>query len=141
MKTPGIIDGLVVAFVISLGAGAASLLLGSFLGYGSVFNLVLLAAALCYLLYLFKRSSTRVGRVVMLAAWATLSLACWFFEVPLFEQVLIQAGFIWGGWRLGDGQHRQPGGGAVELLSAAVAVLLDSRSRPQARGRGLSRPL
>ncbi len=95
MKTPGIIDGLILAFVISLGAGAANLVLGGFIGYGTLFNLVLLAAALTYLLYLFKRSSARVGRVVMLAAWATLSLACWFFEVHLFEQVLLQAGFIW----------------------------------------------
>jgi len=95
MKSPGIIDGLIVAFVISLGAGAFNLLLGGFIGYGNAFNLVLLAAALTYLLYLFKRSTARVGRVVWLAAWATLSLACWFFEAPLFEQVLIQAGFIW----------------------------------------------
>lgn len=95
MKTPGIIDGLIVAFAISLGAGAAGLILGSFMSYGTLMNLVLPAAALAYLLYLFKRSSARVGRVVMLATWATLSLACWWFEVHLFEQVLIQAGFIW----------------------------------------------
>jgi len=95
MKTPGIIDGVIVALVISLGAGLASLLLGSFIGYGTLFNTILLAATLTYLLYLFKRSSARVGRVVMLAAWGTLSCACWFFDLPLFEQVLIQAGFIW----------------------------------------------
>ena len=95
MKTPGIIDGLILAFVVSLAAGAANLVLGGFIANDPLFNLVLLAAALTYLLYLFKRSSDRVGRVVMLAAWATLSLACWFFEVHLFEQVLLQAGYIW----------------------------------------------
>lgn len=95
MKTPGIIDGLILAFVISLGAGLANLVLGGFIAHGALFNLVLLTAALTYLLYLFKRSSARVGRVVIFAAWATLSLACWFFEVHLFEQVLLQAGYIW----------------------------------------------
>ena len=95
MKKPGIIDGIILALVISLGAGAANLILGAFVGYGSLFQLTLLAATLAYLLYLFKRSPARVGRVVMLAAWVTLSLAGWFFDLPLFEQVLLQAGFIW----------------------------------------------
>jgi len=95
MKTPGIIDGIVVAIIISLGAGAAKLLLGGFIAYGSLFNLVLYAATLAYLIYLLRRSSARVGRVVVIAGWGLTSLACWFFDVPLFEQVLIQAGFIW----------------------------------------------
>ena len=95
MKTPGIIDGVVVALVISLGAAVANLLLGGFIGYGTLFNAILLAATLTYLLYLFRRSSTRVGRVVMLAGWGTISLAGWWLDLSLFEQVLIQAGFIW----------------------------------------------
>jgi hypothetical protein len=95
MKAPGIIDGVIVALVITVGAGVASLLLGGFVGYGTLFNLLLLWAALVYLVYLFRRSGARVGRVVMLASWATLSLACWFFDLPLFQQVLLQAGFIW----------------------------------------------
>ena len=160
MKTPGIVDGVVVALVISLGAAVASLLLGGFIGYGTLFNAVLLAATLTYLLYLFRRSSARVGRVVMLAGWSAISLACWLFDLLLFEQVLIQAGFIWlvralyfrgtrfragirrpRGGLLGHGQHRQPGRGAVEFLPAAVAVLLDSGPESQARRRGLSWPL
>jgi len=95
MKTPGIIDGIIVAIAISLGAGAASLVLGGFIAYATLFNLVLCTATLVYLVYLLKRSSARVGRVVVIASWALASLAGWFFEIPLFEQVLIQAGIIW----------------------------------------------
>jgi hypothetical protein len=95
MKTPGIIDGIVVAIIISLGAGVAKLLLGGFIAYGSLFNLVLYAATLVYLVYLLKRSSARAGRVIVIAGWGLTSLACWFFDILLFEQVLIQAGFIW----------------------------------------------
>ena len=95
MKTPGIIDGLVVAFLISLGAGAASLVLGGFVYKSTLFNLILFAAALVYLIYLLRRSSARVGRVVVISGWAVTSLACWLLHVPLFEQVLIQAGIIW----------------------------------------------
>jgi hypothetical protein len=95
MKTPGIIDGIIIAIVISLGAGAAKLLLGGFIAYGSLFNLVLYAATLTYLVYLLKLSRARIGRVVAIAGWGLISLACWFFDILLFEQVLIQAGYIW----------------------------------------------
>lgn len=95
MKTPGIIDGLVVAVLISLGAGAASLLMRGFVAYPTLFNMVLCAATLVYLIYLLKRCSARVGRMVVISGWAVSSLASWFFEVPLLEQVFIQAGIIW----------------------------------------------
>ena len=95
MKKPGIVDGIVFALVTALCAGAANLVLGAFIGYGTLFNLTLLAASLAYLLYLFRRSPARVGRVVFIAAWAVASLAAFFHDLPLLEQVLLQAGFIW----------------------------------------------
>ena len=95
MKTPGIIDGIIVAIAISLGAGAATLVLGGFVAYATLFNLLLCAATLIYLLYLLKRSNARVGRVVVIVGWGLISLACWFFNMALFEQVLVQAGIIW----------------------------------------------
>jgi hypothetical protein len=95
MKTPGIIDGVIVAVVISLGAAASSLVLGGFIAYATLFTLVLSAATLIYLVYLLKRSKAKIGRVVVIASWALTSLGCWFFDLPLFEQVLLQAGIIW----------------------------------------------
>ena len=41
MKTPGIIDGVIVAMVISLGAGVASLVLGGFIAHATLFKLLL----------------------------------------------------------------------------------------------------
>lgn len=95
MKTPGIIDGVIVALVISLSAGAVSLVLGGFIAYATLFNLVLYGSTLIYLVYLLKRSKAKIGRVVVIASWAATSLGCWLFDVPLFTQVLIQAGIIW----------------------------------------------
>jgi hypothetical protein len=95
MKQPGLVDGVTVAMIISLGATVASLLLGGFIVYGLLFELLLYAATLAYLLYLLKRSKARIGRVVVITGWAVTSLACWFFDVALLEQVLIQAGMIW----------------------------------------------
>ena len=95
MKSPGIIVGILVAVFIALAAGATSLILGGFFIYGTLFNLILCASSLAYLVYLLKRSSARIGRVVVISAWGAISLACWVLDVPLFEQVLIQAGLIW----------------------------------------------
>ena len=95
MKQPGIIDGIIIAAVISIAAAVANLLFGGLFGRGVLFNLLLLAAALTYLLFLLKRSPTRVGRVVLISSWALVSLGAWFFGLSLLEQILIQAAFIW----------------------------------------------
>lgn len=95
MKMPTLFDGVSAAALISLGAAAASLLLGGFIVYGLLFELLLYAGAFAYLLYLLKRSRARVGRIVVVTCWAATSLACWFFDVALLQQVLIQAGLIW----------------------------------------------
>jgi len=95
MKTPGVIDGVIIAALISIGAGIASLLLGGFVHYPILFQIVLCSAALTYLLYLLKRSDARVGRVVVIGGWSLMTLICWLFDVHLLEQVLLQATAVW----------------------------------------------
>jgi len=95
MKAPGLIDGVLIAVFIALGAGLASLLLGGFAGLGAAFSLVVPAAALAYLVYLLRRSEARIGRVVLIAGWGLASLAGWLLELTVFQQVLVQAGLIW----------------------------------------------
>lgn len=95
MKTPTLLDGISIAALISLAAAAASLLLGGLIVYNLLFELLLYGAALTYLLYLLKRSNARVGRIVAISVWAAVSLCCWFFDIALLQQVLIQAGLIW----------------------------------------------
>jgi hypothetical protein len=95
MKTLTLFDGITIATLISLAAAATSLLLGGFIVYNLLFELMLYGGALGYLLYLLQRSRARVGRIVVLSGWAAASLAGWFFDVALLQQVLIQAGLIW----------------------------------------------
>jgi len=106
MKTPGILDGVTLAVIISLGAALASLLLGGLLVYGVLFELLMYAATLVYLLYLLKRSQARIGRVVVIAGWAVTSLGCWFFDVhgslfsALLDFGLVSAGLAAATWAL-----------------------------------------
>jgi len=95
MKAPGVVDGVLIAVFIALGAGIASLLLGGIAGPGAAFSLVVPGAALAYLVYLLRRSEARIGRVVLIAGWGLVALAGWLLELTLFQQVLAQAGLIW----------------------------------------------
>jgi hypothetical protein len=95
MKKPTLLDGVTLAMVISLAAAAASLLLGGLIVYGLMFELLLYGATLAYLLYLLKRSNARIGRLLVISVWATISFSCWFFDVALLQQILIQAGLVW----------------------------------------------
>ena len=61
MKTPGVIDGVIVAIIISLASAATGLLLGGFTSYPSLFQLLLCGSSLIYLVYLLKRSDAKIG--------------------------------------------------------------------------------
>ncbi len=95
MKAPGLVDGIVVALGISLGAAAAGLLFGHFIATGSLFQAVLWGATLAYLVYLLRRSRARTGRIVVVSAWALATLGCWLVGASPSAQVLIYAGLIW----------------------------------------------
>lgn len=95
MKTPGVIDGIIVAVLLALGAAATNLVLGGFLNAPALYSLILAGSVLIYLVYLLKRSEARIGRVVVISTWALISISCWVFEVGLLEQVFIQAGIVW----------------------------------------------
>ncbi len=95
MKAPGLLDGIVIALGISFGAAAAGLLFGHFVAAGTLFQAVLWGASLAYLVYLLKRSRARTGRVVVISAWALVTLGCWLVGASLSEQVLLYAGLIW----------------------------------------------
>ncbi len=95
MKSPGIIKGVIFAFFISLAAGVAGLLFGGFVADPTLFSLMLYASTLTYLIYLLKNSNARIGRVVVISAWAVTGIACWLLDIPLIEQLFIQAGIIW----------------------------------------------
>ena len=86
---PGVLDGVTLAMVISLAAAALSLILGGFIVYGLLFELLLYGASLTYLLYLLRRSNARIGRLLVIASWATLSLGSWILDIALIEQVSV----------------------------------------------------
>jgi hypothetical protein len=66
-----------------------------FVGLGAVIRIVIPALGLAYLLYLFSRSTERLGRVTTLAAWSALAAITWWVAPPLPLYLLIHVGAIW----------------------------------------------
>lgn len=95
MKIPSILNGIIVAALITLAAGVSSLLFGAFIRDSSLFTLLLSFSTCVYLIYLLKYSEAQIGRVMVMSTWAVITLGSGLLTIPFIEQVLIQAGLIW----------------------------------------------
>jgi hypothetical protein len=95
MKRPTFIHGVVVAAVLAFFASAIVATLTPFVGLGSVVRLVIPAMGLAYLLWLFSRSTERLGRVTALSAWAVMAAITWWIAPPIALYLLIHVTAIW----------------------------------------------
>lgn len=95
MKRPTFMHGVLVAAVLGFFASAVVATLTPFVGLGSVVRLVIPALGLAYLLYLFSRSTERLGRVITLSIWTVVAAITWWIAPPLPLYLLIHVGSIW----------------------------------------------
>lgn len=95
MKRPSFLHGVIVAAVLGFFASAVVATLTPFVGLGAVLRLVIPLLAVAYLLYLFSRSTERIGRVTTLSMWAVLAAVTWWVAPPLPLYLLIHVGAIW----------------------------------------------
>ena len=95
MKRPTFFHGVIVAAVLGFFASAIVATLTPFVGLGAVVRIVIPALALAYLLYLFSRSTERLGRVTALSAWTVLAVTAWWIAPPLPLYLLTHVAAIW----------------------------------------------
>jgi hypothetical protein len=95
MKTPTFFHGVIAAAVLAFFASAMIGTLTPFLGVGTVLRLVVPVLAASYLLYFFRSSSQRTGRVVTLSLWAALAVVTWWAGPPLPFYLFVHAGAVW----------------------------------------------
>lgn len=95
MKRPTFLHGVVVAAVLAFFASAVVATLAPFIGLGSVLRLAIPATGLAYLLYLFSRSTERLGRVTAITAWLVMAVVTWWTAPPLALYLLIHVTAIW----------------------------------------------
>ena len=95
MKRPTFIHGVVVAAILAFFASAIVATLTPFVGLGSVVRLVIPVMGLAYLLYLFSRSTERLGRVTALTVWSIMAAITWWMAPPIALYLLIHVMAIW----------------------------------------------
>lgn len=95
MKRPSFIQGVIVAAILGFFASVVVAALTPFVGLGAVIRLVIPALGLAYLLYLFSRSTERLGRVTTLAFWSALAVITWWMAPPLPLYLFIHVGAVW----------------------------------------------
>jgi len=95
MKRPTFFHGVIVAAVLGFFASAIVATLTPFVGLSAVVRIVIPALALAYLLYLFSRSTERLGRVTALSAWTVLAVLTWWIAPPLPLYLLTHVAAIW----------------------------------------------
>jgi len=95
MKRPTFFHGVIVAAVLGFFASAIVATLTPFVGLSAVVRLVIPALALAYLLYLFSRSTERLGRITALSAWTVLAVTAWWVAPPLPLYLLTHVAAIW----------------------------------------------
>jgi hypothetical protein len=95
MKTPSFWHGVITAAALAFVASAMIGTLTPFLGVGAVLRLAVPVLAAGYLLYFFRSSRQRTGRVVTWALWTALAVVTWWAAPPLPFYLLIHVGAIW----------------------------------------------
>ncbi len=95
MKKPAFIHGVIVAASLAFVASAIIATLTPFVGFLSVVRIVIPALAFAYLLFLFRSSRERTGRLTTLFAWGVLAVVTWWISPPLGIYVLVHVIAIW----------------------------------------------
>ena len=95
MRTPSFFNGVLLAFALSFFAAVAFAALTLVWMPGLVIRLVIAGLGLAYILYLFRHSGERVGRVTTVVLWTLGTLAAWVFSPSVAIYLLIHAGMVW----------------------------------------------
>lgn len=95
MSTGKLSRGLLFALAAAITAGAVYATLGPLLGGARVLRALLALLAFAYLLFLFRDSAARAGRVSAVAGWLVCAAMLWLLPLPLGLYLTAHAGLIW----------------------------------------------
>ncbi|MCW8945868.1 MAG: hypothetical protein OQK80_00265 [Sedimenticola sp.] len=95
MKHPTFIEGVGIALLASIAGSMLFTSLSPTMKNLQLVELIIAGLGLLYTLYLFSRSSERVGRVVTLSAWSVAAILIWFLNLPFTLYLLLHIGLIW----------------------------------------------
>ena len=95
MKRPSFLEGVGVALVASLAAGACYAALTLVFSNAAALRCVVVGLSLAYVVYLLSRTEERVGRVTALSLWCVCAGAAWAFGTPFVAFLCMHLAFVW----------------------------------------------
>jgi hypothetical protein len=95
MKAPTFLHGAIGAAILAFVASAMIAALTPILGTITVLRLAIPLLAGTYLLWFFRTSSQRTGRLVALSLWTALAAVAWWAGPPLPLYLLMHVGAVW----------------------------------------------
>lgn len=95
MRQVSILNGIAFAIIISLISAFLIHLLPLILTTSSSYRMTVAVLSLAYLLYLFRYSEIRRGRVIVFMLWMSINFAAWFFALNLISLLALNLLMIW----------------------------------------------
>lgn len=92
---PRFFQGVLAAGALALAAAGLITLLTPFFGIGTVVRLTAPMLSLAYLLYLFRATHARTGRIVTVTGWCILAALAWWFVPSTAFYLVLHIGAIW----------------------------------------------
>lgn len=88
-------EGVLVALAAALGGSIAHTVMPGAVGPDTTIRLIVAGLGLGYALYLLRRSPSRTGRVVTLAAWFSIAVLGWFLIDDRLTHLAVHLGLLW----------------------------------------------
>jgi hypothetical protein len=95
MKRQMFIHGVLLAAVLAFAVSAIIATVTPFTGFFGVARLVIPAAAIAYILFLFRQSDERIGRMTTLSLWSLFAIVTWWFSPSLAFYLLLHVSAVW----------------------------------------------
>lgn len=95
MKQTNILNGIVFAIIASLSGALLLNLLPIFFTMTNSISLSITTLSLGYLIYLYRYSDIRQGKVILFVVWAMVNFSVWLFDFDLITLLGINLATIW----------------------------------------------
>lgn len=95
LKSISFIEGILVAFIVSLTGSVAYLTFSFLLSEDFAVRLLITGLSFLYMLYLLGRSHESIGRPTVVLLWSAMSIILWLLWPPLSLYLIFQLLSIW----------------------------------------------
>ncbi len=95
MSRPAFSEGILVAIIISLAVTVIFTVMSAFFPTRWLLQFMIAGVSFSYVVYLLVRSTEKVGRLTVVASWASVAILTWLFSPSIIVTLFVHIGLIW----------------------------------------------